>query len=77
MRIITCARKNKTGKAATEIANKGYCSTKNIYYFGLKLHTLPFCREGATPLPEMIILSSAEENDLTVLKRESADSLTN
>jgi hypothetical protein len=27
------------------------------------------------PFPEMIILSSAEENDLTVLKREVADGL--
>ena len=27
--------KNKTGKVATEIATKGYCSTKNMYYFCL------------------------------------------
>ena len=77
MPIITCAGKNKTGKVATEIATKGYCSTKNMYYFGLKLHTLAFRREGTIPFPEMIILSSAEENDLTVLKREAADSLIN
>ena len=30
MPIITCAGKNKTGKVATEIATKGYCSTKKI-----------------------------------------------
>lgn len=75
MPIITCAGKNKTGKVATEIATKGYCSTKNIYYFGLKIHALAFRREGTIPFPEMIILSSAEENDLTVLKREAADIL--
>ena len=62
---------------AAEIATKGYCSTKNMYYFGLKLHTLAFRREGTIPFPEMIILSSAEEKDLTVLKREAADSLIN
>lgn len=77
MPIITCAGKNKTGKVATEIATKGYCSTKDIYYFGLKLHTLVFRREGAISFPEMIILSSAQEYDLTVLKREAADSLIN
>lgn len=75
MPIITCAGKNKTGKVATEIATKGYCSTKNMYYFGLKLHALAFRREGTIPFPEMILLSSAEENDLTVLKREAAESL--
>lgn len=77
MPIITCAGKNKTGKVATKIATKGYCSTKNMYYFGLKLHALAFRREGTIPFPEMILLSSAEENDLTVLKREAADSLIN
>lgn len=77
MPIITCAGKNKTGKVATEITTKGYCSAKNMYYFGLKLHTPAFRRKGTIPFPEMIILSSAEENDLTVLRREAADSLTN
>ncbi len=77
MPIITCAGKNKTGKVATEIATKGYCSTKNMYYFGLKLHTIAFRRKGTIPFPEMLILSSAEENDLTVLKREAAESMIN
>lgn len=77
MPITTCAGKNKTGKVATEIATKGYCSTKNMYYFGLKLHTLAFRRQGTIQFLEMIILSSAEENDLTVFKREVADNLIN
>ena len=75
MPIITCAGKNKIGKVVTEIVTKGYCSTKNIYYFGLKIHALAFRREGTISFPEMIILPSAEENDLTVLKREVADIL--
>lgn len=48
-----------------------------MYYFGLKLHTFAFRRKGTIAFPETIILSSAEENDLPVLKRETADSLTN
>jgi len=77
MPVITCAGKNKTGKVAPEIATKGYCSTRNMYYFGLKLHTVAFRRQGTIPFPEMLILSPAEENDLTVLKTEAADKLTN
>ena len=38
--------KNKVGKVATAITSKGYCSTKNMYYFGLKLHAVAFRREG-------------------------------
>ena len=67
--------KNKTRKVATEITAKGYCSTKNMYYFGLKLHTLAFRRKGTIPFLEMIILSSVEKNDLIVLKREAANRL--
>lgn len=48
-----------------------------MYYFGLKLHTLAFRRERTMPFPEMIILSSTEENDLIVLKREAADHIDN
>ncbi|HJD74921.1 MAG TPA: transposase [Bacteroides reticulotermitis] len=77
MPIITCGEKNKTGKVATEIATKGYCSTKNMYYFGLKLHALAFRRQATLPFPEMLMISSAGENDLTVLKTEAADSLMN
>ena len=77
MPIITCTGKNKTGKVATEIANKGYCSTKNMYYFGIKLHVLASRREGTIPFPEMIVVSAATENNLAVFKREYADHITN
>ena len=67
--------RTKNGKVATEITTKGYCSTKNMYYYGIKLHTLTLRRKGTIPFPEMIILSSAKENDLSVLKRKVADNL--
>lgn len=77
MPIITCAGKNKVGKVATEITSKGYCSTKNMYYFRLKLHAVAFRREGTIPFPEMLILSVADENDSTVFKRECVGNLNN
>jgi hypothetical protein len=47
---------------------KGYCSTKGMYYFGLKLHALGFRRKGHLPHPEYLLLSKASINDLTFLK---------
>lgn len=76
MPIITCAGKDKAGKGATEITTKGYCSTKNMY-FGLKLHAVAFRRKGTIPFPEMLILSSADENDSTVFKRQCVGNLNN
>ena len=70
MPIMCCKGKNRVGKVATEIADKGYCSTKNIYYYGLKLHLLGFRRKGKLPFPEMITISQASENDLNVFRNE-------
>ncbi len=67
MPIILCSGKRQ-GKVATEITNKGYCSTKGMYYYGVKLHALGFRRDGKLPYPEQIIISKASENDLTIYK---------
>jgi len=67
--IITCSGKRK-GKVATEITNKGYCATKSLYYYGLKLHALAFSTPNKIPFPEGIILTPASENDLNVFKQE-------
>lgn len=67
MPIITCSGK-RSGKVAREITNKGYCSTKGMYYYGLKLHLLGFRRVGKLPHPEQILFTPASVNDLTVFK---------
>lgn len=67
MPIITCSGK-RIGKVATEITDKSFCSTKGIWYYGLKLHILGFRQKGTLPIPESIILTPASENDLNVFK---------
>lgn len=72
MPIITCSGKRK-GKIAREITDKGFCSTKSIYYYGLKLHVLGFSRPKQMPFPEHIVLTPASENDLNVFKQDWSD----
>ena len=67
MPIITCSGK-RSAKVAPEIIDKGYCSTKGIYYYGLKLHLLGFRRIGKLPHPEQILFTPASVNDVTVFK---------
>lgn len=67
MPIITCSGK-RSGKVAREITDKGFCSTKGIYYYGLKLHMLGFRRIDKLPHPEQIIYTPASVNDVTVFK---------
>lgn len=65
--IITCSGK-RVGKVATELTEKGYCSTKSMYYYGLKLHALAFRREKQLPFPEQMLITPASENDLNVFR---------
>lgn len=71
--IITCAGRNRKGKVAPEITSKGYCSTKNMYYQGLKLHALISRREGKIPFPNSLMFTPAQDNDLTVFKQAWGD----
>jgi hypothetical protein len=52
--VITCSGK-RIGKVAPELTEKGYCSTKSMYYYGLKLHALAFRREKQLPFPEQLL----------------------
>ena len=67
MPIITCSGK-RNGKVAKDLIDKGYCSTKSLYYYGVKLHALAFRRLNRIPFPEEIQITPASMNDLTVFK---------
>jgi len=68
MPIITCKQRNRTAKVARECTDKGYCSTKKMFYFGLKFHLLAFRVKGTIPFPNKIYFSAASENDLSIVK---------
>ncbi|MDR2204908.1 MAG: hypothetical protein LBE36_01950 [Flavobacteriaceae bacterium] len=51
-----------------ETVDKGFCFTKNLYYYGLKMHLLAFSRKHTIPFPDKIHFSAASENDLSVVK---------
>jgi hypothetical protein len=77
MPVVTCKSKNRKGKVAPEVVDKGYCAAKNMYYYGLKLHLLAFRRPGTIPFPEFIGITAASENDLTAFKELFGDHLYN
>ena len=67
MPIITCSGR-RVPKVATEIIDKGICSSKGMYYHGLKLHALAFRRIDKLPFPEQLLITPASFNDLSVFK---------
>jgi hypothetical protein len=67
MPIITCSGKRKP-TVAKEITDKGYCATKSMYYYGLRLHAMAYYRPNHIPFPENVVITPASENDLNVHK---------
>lgn len=67
MPIITCSHKRKA-RVALEMTDKGYCSTKNLHYFGVKLHLVAKSRKNILPLPEYVGITPASTHDLTALR---------
>lgn len=68
--ILAKGSRADEAKIAKEIANKGYCATKKLYYHGVKLHLLGQRRGGRLPLPCEVALTSASVHDLTAFRQE-------
>jgi hypothetical protein len=44
--VMAIDTRSSKAKVASDIANKGYCGSKNGYYYGVKVHILGFKRSG-------------------------------
>ena len=50
-------------KVAPEIASGGYCSTKKLYYYGVKAHMVGLRQPGTLPFPVCIGITGADCHD--------------
>jgi hypothetical protein len=50
-------------KVAPQLANAGYCSTKKLYYYGVRVHVVGRSQPGTLPQPEYIGITGARDND--------------
>mgnify|MGYP000409097100 CR=1 FL=1 len=69
---IILSKRPNSARVALDMADKGYCSTKKLYYHGFKLHLIAVDRLQKMPLPERIQFTKASVNDLTALRAELA-----
>lgn len=67
---VMLARGTRANRArvAPEVADTGFCATKQQYYRGVKLHFIAARRIRQLPLPEKIHLSAASQHDLAALR---------
>lgn len=60
-------------RVAAQVADRGFCSSKRSYYYGVKLHVIALRRMGRLPLPALLHLSRASQHDLTTLRELSPE----
>jgi len=66
--VVACGNRSSKAKTANELCNKGYCASKNMWYYGVKLHIFAQCNYKKMPTPAMMTVSKASEHDLPVAK---------
>lgn len=72
---VMLARGTRANRArvAPELADTGFCATKQQHYRGVKLHVIAARRIAKLPLPEKIHLSAASQHDLAALREVSPE----
>lgn len=69
--MIARGTRANQSRVAPELANTGFCATKQQYYRGIKLHLIAARRINNLPMPEKIHLSEASQHDLAALEEFS------
>ncbi|WP_423825076.1 transposase [Salinibacter ruber] len=62
-------RASQATEASDQLALVGYCSSKNTFFHGVKLHVVAQQRSGTLPLLTKAGLTPGSENDLRALRR--------
>ena len=69
--MVANEKRSDKAKAANEIADKGYCSSKGTYYYGIKLHIFSSSNPENMPLPILFATSKASEHDINYFREFS------
>lgn len=68
--MLKKGKHSKSCRTASEMAGFGYCASKDVYYYGVKLHSLAIRRSKTLPLPVCLFLSKASKHDLIAFKEQ-------
>jgi hypothetical protein len=68
--ILAHGSRSDGAQVARELAAKGYCPSKKLWYHGIKLHAIVAKGHGCLPRLSACEFSSASEHDLQSLRRQ-------
>lgn len=67
--ILAQKSRSSQAKVAAELCDQGYCASKKLIYYGVKLHMLGFRRDNTLPLPEYLQITPASQHDLSAMRQ--------
>ena len=67
--VLAKGSRSQQAKVASELANKGYCSSQKMHYYGVKLHILGLKRWQRLPVIDYVGLTPASDHDLEVFRQ--------
>ena len=71
--IVANSRRSGSAKTASDICNKGYCASKGMYYYGVKLHPLSQKQYHTLPKLALFGVTPAAVSDITFAKETLYD----
>lgn len=66
--VMAQEKRSSRARVAADYADKGYCASKKMYYYGMKVHLITQRQPGHMPLPEYVGITAASTNDLSALR---------
>ena len=66
--VVAGSKRSGRAKIASDQCNVGYCASKDMYYYGVKLFILAQCNHKSKPTPSSMVTSKASEHDLVIAK---------
>lgn len=66
--VIAHAKRSGKACVADQIASKGWCASKGMWYYGVKVHIVAKQAHKGLPKPEYISLTGAANHDLSALR---------
>ena len=71
--VVAKQSRSGRGKVAPDMCDKGYCDSKKMFYYGIKLHFLCQSRYKTIPQPKQVLLTKASVHDGKAAKEIFAD----
>ena len=63
--VLANSKRHTRAKVARELCSSGYCASKGMFYYGVKLHAIARKRTGALPLVVDAYITPANTADIT------------